>query len=482
MKGEDTISAKVNSLQFRKECKESCAVVGIASNFLASANIYYCLRALQHRGQEAAGIATYDNHMRYKSGMGLVHDVFNEQNISKLTGKVGIGHVRYSTTGTSSIQNAQPVFVLSAMGDVALAHNGDIVNSEALGNNLKEKGCAFITTTDSEVITCLLANEIAATRDILRALKNVMNLLVGSYALTILVNDRVFAVRDPLGIKPLCIGEIEGGYVAVSESVALDAIGAKFIRDVMPGEIVELSRKDLGSSRIPVPKNPAHCMFELVYFARADSIIDGKLVHDVRWKIGQCLAKDYPVEADIVVPVPDSGRTHALGYSSISKIQYDEGLIKNRYIGRTFIMPEQTDRERDIKLKLSPIKALVDDKRIVLVDDSIVRGNTMKRIVALLKTAGAKEVHLRIGCPPIIAPCYLGIDMKTRDQFIASNRAVPEIKRLLDADSLGYLSIDRLVECIGRKRNDLCLGCLTGEYPVKIPGEKQRFQHTLQEF
>ncbi len=461
---------------------DHCGVVGLVSKSQASARIYYCLRAIQHRGQEAAGIAIFDGRISCRRGMGLVQEVFNKENMGSLQGNGGIGHLRYSTTGSSSIQNAQPVVVSSVIGDVALAHNGDIVNSQLLRDDLKEKGMAFITTTDSEVIVRLLANELASTHDVRKSIKNVMKMLVGSYALTVLINNRVFAIRDPLGIKPLCIGKLEDGYVAVSESVALETIDAEFIRDVMPGEIVELTTKDINSTKTTAPKHHAHCMFEWVYFARTDSIIDGELVHKVRWKIGQCLARDYPVEADIVVPVPDSGRTHALGYFNVSKIPYDEGLIKNRYVWRTFIMPEQSDRERDIKLKLSPIKSLIDGKRVVLVDDSIVRGNTMRRIVNLLKTAGAKEVHVRIGCPPIIAPCYLGVDMKTRDQFIAVDKTVPEIAELIRADTLGYLSIDRLVECIGRDQDDLCLGCLTGEYPVEVPGEKIRFQKRIEGF
>jgi amidophosphoribosyltransferase len=461
---------------------DHCGVVALVSESDAATRLYYCLRAIQHRGQEAAGIAIFDGRISCRRGMGLVQDILNKENLGDLNGKSGIGHIRYSTTGTSSIQNAQPVVVSSAAGDVALAHNGDIVNSQSLRNALKEKGWAFITSSDSEVIVRLLANEIASIKDLRKSFKNVMMMLIGSYALTILVNDRVFAIRDPLGIKPLCIGKTEDGYVATSESVAIEAIGGELVRDVLPGEIVELTSSSINYARAPAPKHPAHCMFEWVYFARADSIIDEKLVHDVRWKIGQCLAEDYPVEADIVIPVPDSGRTHALGYSNISKIPYDEGLIKNRYVFRTFIMPEQKERERNIKLKMSPIKSLVDGKRAVLVDDSIVRGNTMKRIVRLLKGAGTKEIHVRIGCPPIIAPCYLGIDMKTRDQFIAVNRKIPEIAGIIGADTLGYLTIDRLVDCIGKNRDDLCLGCLTGEYPVEVPGEKLRFQKKIEGF
>jgi amidophosphoribosyltransferase len=461
---------------------DHCGVVGIVVEIQVSPFIYQSLRALQHRGQEAAGIATFSEGVACSKGMGLVHDVFNEETLSALQGGAGIGHVRYSTTGSSSLQNAQPVVVSSNAGDLALGHNGDIVNTEVLREDLKEKGWAFITTTDSEVIIRLLANEIVETGDIIRSMKNLMRKLAGSYSFTLLVNDRLFAARDPLGIKPLCIGKLDKGYIVASESVAFDAIGAEFIRDVMPGEVLELSKSGIRSSHYPKPKHQAHCMFEWVYFARADSVVDGRLVYDVRWNIGKCLASDYPVEADLVVPVPDSGRTHALGYSAESNIRYTEGLIKNRYVWRTFIMPKQLARKRDVRLKMNPIRNIVEGKRLILVDDSIVRGNTMERIVAILRDAGAKEVHVRIGCPPIIAPCYFGIDMKTRDQFIACERTVPEIATAIDADSLGYLSIDRLVECIGINKNDLCLGCLTGEYPVEISGEKVRFQKRIEGF
>ncbi len=457
-------------------------MVGMVSTSEVSPFIYYSLRALQHRGQEAAGIATFNGSIGCERGIGLVHEVFNDEKLNSLQGMIGIGHVRYSTTGSSIIQNAQPVVVSTMIGDVALAHNGDIVNSQLLRDNLKEKGWAFITTSDSEVIIRLLANEIASTHDINKSLSKVMKKLVGSYSLTVLINDRIFAVRDPLGIKPLCLGRLKDSYIIASESVVFDAIGAEFVRDVMPGEIVEISGKGMESIQTSVPKYHAHCMFEWVYFSRADSVIDGRLVYDVRWKIGESLAKDHHVDADLVVPVPDSGRTHALGYSSASDIPYTEGLIKNRYVWRTFIMPKQVQRKRDIRLKLNPIRGIVEGKRLVLVDDSIVRGNTMERIIVILREAGAKEVHVRVGSPPIIAPCYFGIDMKTRTQFIANNKSIPQIAEQLGADSLGYLSIDRLVECIGHSSHNLCLGCLTGEYPVRIPGEKVRFQKRIDGF
>ena len=367
-------------------------------------------------------------------------------------------------------------------GDIALAHNGEIVNSDHLRDTFKEKGWAFATTSDSEIIIRMLANDISSTGDPVRSIKNVMALLTGSYSITLMVDNRVFAVRDPYGIRPLCVGRTKNGYAAASESVVFDTLGGEFIRDVEPGELVELLPGEIRSFKTGLSKGRAHCMFEWVYIARADSCLDGRLVYDVRRRIGQRLAEEEPVEADVVVPVPDSGRSHSMGYSEKSGIPYSEGLMKNRYVERTFIMPEQTDRSTGVMLKLNPLKSVIKDKRIVLVDDSIVRGTTMRQIVQLVRNAGAKEVHVRVGSPPIRAPCYFGIDMKTRDQFAATGRTVEEIARMLTADSLGYLSIEGLVDAIGHNANDLCLGCLTGEYPLPVEGEKVRFQKKLDSY
>ncbi|MGQ9582568.1 MAG: amidophosphoribosyltransferase [Thermoplasmatota archaeon] len=458
-------------------------MVGIASTGPVALQLYYALRALQHRGQESAGIATHTDRIKCVRGMGLVHEVFIEGPMD-LPGSTGIAHVRYSTTGASRIENAQPVVASSHRGDIALAHNGDIVNADSIRNELKKLGWAFITTTDSEVLIRLLANEIASADDLARAVRNLMRTIVGSYSIVLLLQDRVVAIRDPLGIKPLCIGRLpEGaGHIAASETVALDVIGAEPIREVEPGEMVELTAKEVRAQRLATSHNTAHCMFEWVYFARPDSILSGRYVFDVRWCFGKRLAEERPVEADVVVPVPDSGRTHAQGYAEASGIPYVEGLIKNRYIGRTFILPTREARELNVQLKLNAIRSRVGGRRVVLVDDSIVRGTTTGKIVDLLRRAGAREVHVRIGSPPIRAPCYLGIDMKTRDQFAATGRTEEDIARLIGADSVGYLSIDGLVDCIGIPRSDLCLGCLTGEYPVEVPGEKARFQSRLDEY
>ncbi len=465
-----------------KRRNEYCGIAGFVSKFDVSQLLYFSLRALQHRGQESAGIATYANEdILIHRGMGLVHEVFNSQILNHLRGKVGIGHVRYSTTGGSIEENAQPIKIYTKEHRIAVAHNGEIVNVRELQDFLGRAGSAFVTKADSEIIARLLAYELSK-HDVIESLKNMVRMLRGSFSLAILIDSRLFAIRDPFGIRPLALGKINGGFGVASESTAFHAIGGTFTRDVQPGEIVEIREDGFVSHHVFRKQHYAHCMFEYVYFARADSIIDGQLVYDVRRRIGHILAEEHPANADVVVPVPDSGRAHALGFSEGSGIPYAEGLMKNRYVERTFILPSQETRVMEINMKLSPVKSVVDGKRIVLVDDSIVRGNTMRKIVRMLKNAGAKEVHVRIGSPPIIAPCYLGIDMKTREQFIAAGKSVEEIRRVIGADSLGYISIDGLVKAIGLPREDICLGCLTGEYPVPIDGEKIRFQSDLEEF
>ncbi len=462
--------------------REKCGVIGAVGRSPVATDIYYALRIVQHRGQESAGIAVFDGEVKVKKGMGLAHEVFSKEDLQDFGGTAGIGHVRYSTTGSSAVENAQPISCMTEYGGIALAHNGDIVNSEALRKELQRKGWAFMTSGDSEVIIRLLANEISSTGDIIRALREFTKKLIGSYSLVIMVGNRVFAMRDPLAVRPLCLGKGDGLKMAASESVVFDTLGMKFLRDVKPGEIVELTKGGFESWRLPHPTHTAHCMFEWLYFARPDSVIDGRLVYDARVKVGEQLFKEHPVKADTVMPVPESGRAQAQGYSRVSGFPLVDGLIKNRYIERTFIMPDQADRELGVLLKLNPVRSAVKGRRIVLVDDSIVRGTTIRKIVQILKEAGAKEVHLRIGCPPIIAPCYLGIDMKTRDQFIANMKTVPEIAKYITADSLGYISIDGMMKALRKSRADLCVGCLTGEYPMKIPGEKVRSGRPLEEF
>ena len=383
---------------------DKCGIVAVASNEPVSRELYYALRILQHRGQESAGIVTFDGETRSKRGMGLVHEVFSKSDLDALAGRAGIGHVRYSTTGSSVIDNAQPIVVSTAHGDIALGHNGDIVNAGLLREELTRKGWAFMTTSDSEVIVRLLANELAKSGDVKRALKEVTRRLIGAYSLVLMINGTAYAVRDPLAIRPLCIGERDGSYMATSESVVFDTLGYKFVRDLKPGEIVELHTGGFESFRLPHPTHTAHCMFEWVYFARPDSVLDGRLVYDARVKVGQQLAREHPVTADIVVPVPESGRAQAQGFSQVSGLPVVEGLIKNRYIERTFIMPEQADREIGVLLKLNPIKSAVKNRRIVLIDDSIVRGTTIKKIVAILREAGGPPGPPRGGGPPRQVP------------------------------------------------------------------------------
>lgn len=465
-----------------QKINEYCGIAGFKSHTDVSNIIYFALRSLQHRGQESAGISTFSDKIHTFKGMGLVHNVFTVSILSKLKGGSGIGHVRYSTAGKSMIDNAQPIIIHNSIGNMAIGHNGEISNAAKIKKYLKEKGISFFTESDTELIIKLIVIEAQKTGNIITGIKKAMQFLDGGYSIIFQVNDRVFGIRDPLGIKPLIIGKIDGGYGIASESVVFDTLGGKVIRDVYPGEILEITEDSIISHYTFKLKHTAHCMFEYVYFARVDSIIDGKNVYSVRRKLGQILAQEHPANADLVIPVPDSGRTHALGFAEVSHIPFAEGLMKNRYVDRTFIIPDQESRIAEIRLKLNPVREIIRNKRLVLVDDSVVRGNTIRNIVELLKNAGAKEVHVRVASPPIVAPCYLGIDMKTRDQFIAVNKTVKEIQKFINADSFEYLSIGGLVKAIKFDKKDLCLGCLTGVYPVPINGELYRMQQQLKNF
>jgi len=390
-----------------------CGVIGIYSENenLTPHIAYYSLFSLQHRGQESAGIATYNNgNISVYKGMGLVTQVFNGKILKKLEGKVSIGHVRYSTTGESKIENAQPLFVKSKAGNLAIAHNGNLVNYWELRKELENSGRIFLTESDTEVIAHLLSSYLIEY-DVVEALELLTEKLVGSYTLTILYNDILIGYRDPYGFKPLCIGKGDFGYLIASESCAIDGSEAEFIRDIRPGEAIIIQNGQPEFIRVKKGKRKSLCVFEYIYFARPDSIIDGRSVYKVRYNSGRYLAQESPVDADVVSPIPDSGITVSIGYAQESKIKFLETLIKNRYVGRTFIMPEQKIRELSVKIKVNPVKENVEGKKIVLVDDSIVRGTTSRKIVSMLRNAGAREVHLRIGSPPIIAPCYFGIDM-----------------------------------------------------------------------
>ncbi|WP_456483871.1 amidophosphoribosyltransferase [Methanopyrus kandleri] len=431
---------------------------------------YLILHANQHRGQESAGICVYDGlRLVGKKGMGLVTEVFDRPDLRKLSGPVGIGHVRYSTTGASELVNAQPFKVGYSKGELALAHNGDIVNSEELRRELVSDGHAFVSETDSEVIARLLAVALTETDDMFEAFEDVMERLVGSYSLTVITSHGdLIAVRDPWGFRPLCLGWDERGFFVSSETVGLDVLGVEERRELERGEVVWIREGDV-ESKVVRRERKAVCMFEFVYFARPDSIIEGRCVYECRKCMGKRLAEEAPVECDLVVPVPDSGRTAALGYAESLGVPMEEGLIKNRYVGRTFIMPEQEERVRSIRVKLNPIREVIKGCSLAVVDDSIVRGNTSRQIVEMLRDAGAREVHMRIASPPVVSPCYYGIDMATKEELIAADLDVPEICEKISADSLAYLSLEGLVESIGLKKRELCVGCLTGEYPTPVP-------------
>jgi amidophosphoribosyltransferase len=454
---------------------DACGVVGISladPQEGVAKSIYYALYALQHRGQEAAGISVHDGKaVRTYRGMGLVAEAFDDAQINLLRGSAGIGHVRYPTTGRSCIENAQPFLVKYKEGSIAVAHNGNLINTAVLREQLEQTGDIFQSTSDTEVIAHLLVRELLKC-DLQEAIKSIMRKMVGSYSLAFLLGDSVLALRDPLGIKPLCIGELESGYVVASESAAIDTLNGRLVRDVEPGELVVLKQGEMISYQLARAPRPAHCVFEFIYFARPDSIMEGRLIYEVRVNIGSKLAEEHPAEADTVTPIPDSGITLAVGYHQRSGISYRECLMKNRYIGRTFIMPDQNMRETAVRLKLNTIRPNIEGHRLVLVDDSIVRGTTSRRIVNMVRKAGAETVHVRIGSPPITAPCYLGIDMAGREELIAAYKTIPGVEAVINADSLGYVSHEGLVEAIGIPAENLCMGCLTGVYPVEIPGEK----------
>ena len=453
--------------------KHSCGVVGMNATYNVVPSLQRALLVIQHRGQESAGLSVFDGkYVQTIKNNGLVDAVLNENSLRSISGNCGVGHVRYSTTGSHGAINAQPLTVQSVKGTVAIAHNGDITNYHALRENYFKQGWSFLTDSDSEIIARILSKHLYSTDEPFAAIREMMSELDGAYALAIMINGRLFGVRDPHGIRPLCIGKTEGGHIIVSESAALISLGAEFVRDVEPGEIVEIKDDIILSDKPKGPLNKAHCMFEWTYFARPDSVMDGRCVYDVRKKIGIILAREAPADVDLVMPIPDSGRAHAIGYSVESGVPYEEGFMKNRFVGRTFILPDQKEREKAVSMKMNPIKSTVSGRRILIVDDSIVRGTTLKRLIKVLRDAGAKEVHVRVGSPPIIAPCFYGVDMKHRDEFIACKYSVEEIRQIIDADSLAYISIEGMVKALDLPEDDLCLACVNGLYPTFIPGEK----------
>jgi amidophosphoribosyltransferase len=455
--------------------KDACGVFGVWAPGEDVAKLtYYGLYALQHRGQEAAGIAASDgsNVIVYKE-LGLVAQVFDESVLSTLPGHLAIGHTRYSTTGSSRVENAQPLLVEGDLGPLALGHNGNLVNAAELRDELAGRGIHPSTTTDSELVGLMCAHGDAD--DWLARLRAALPRFQGAFCLVLLTPDRLFAVRDPLGIRPLCLGRLPGGgWVVASESCALDTIGAAFIREIEPGELLAIDASGVHSERLPSSGRRAACSFEHIYFARPDSIVDGCLVYAARERMGKILARESPADADLVIAVPDASVPAAMGYSAESGIPIREGLIKNRYIGRTFIQPQQGQRSGDVALKLNPLPEVLSGKRVVVVDDSIVRGTTTPRVVAQLRRAGAREVHMRISSPPMRWPCYLGVDTAPIEQLIAARMSVEQIRQHIDADSLGYLSLAGLVEAIGLPESTLCNACFHGSYPMPVQIEQDK--------
>lgn len=429
------------------------------------------LASLQHRGQESCGIAISDgNDIQVAKGMGLVSHVFDEENIADLHGHMGISHVRYSTAGESKLQNAQPFITKGADLKFAIAHNGNLVNFWALRERLTERGHTFTTSSDTEVISKILVSEYLKEKDFFQAIKKTTRHLDGSYSLLILTKNELYAVRDPFGFRPLVMCNLPNGYAFASEDCAFSTLQSKLVRDVKPGEIIKVSANGVETDRIGIINRRAHCMFEYVYFARPDSTINGVSVYKARKLLGQFLARDFPVKADIVSAIPYSGVAAAIGYSAESETPYTEVLLRNRYASRSFIMPNQQDRTKAVKTKLIPIAEEIKGKTLVLVDDSIVRGTTIREIVSLIRNAGAKKVHLRISCPPIMAPCFYGVDMQQYKQFIASEKTVEEIGKFIGVDSLAYNTIGNLVEAIGIPKNCLCMACLNEDYPTELGG------------
>ena len=453
--------------------KEECGVFGIYGHPEAANMAYLGLYSLQHRGQESAGIVASDGERVHSEvGMGLVADVFTEERIARLRGRIAIGHNRYSTAGQSDIKNAQPFLVNYAKGTLALGHNGNLVNGAALREELEATGSIFRSTTDSEVILHLIARSAEKTAE--GAIMEAVRRLEGAYTLAMMTEKALIGVRDPLGFRPLVLGRLPSdlpgvdSWVLASETCALDLIDAEYVREVEPGEMVVIDGSGPRSVACAAPGRRRQCVFEFIYFARPDSLIFGKNAYSVRRKLGARLAEEDSLEADVVIPVPDSGLAAALGYAGASGLPLEWGLIRNHYVGRTFIEPEQSIRHFGVKLKLNPIKEFLANKRVVVVDDSLVRGTTSKKIVELIRRAGAKEVHMRIGSPPITHPCFFGIDMPTLLELKASSNSVEEIRRFLGADSLHYVSLEGMLGCVHPQEGDFCTACFSGEYPVPV--------------
>ncbi|MBD2180727.1 amidophosphoribosyltransferase [Planktothrix sp. FACHB-1355] len=469
--------------------EEACGVFGILAPEEDVAKLtYFGLYALQHRGQESAGIATFEgDRVHLHKEMGLVSQVFNEVILKNLPGNLAVGHTRYSTTGSSRVVNAQPAVVETRLGSLALAHNGNLVNTAVLREELLESNCNLVSTTDSELIAHAIAEEVNAGYDWLEGAIRAFHRCRGAFSLTIGTPVGIMGVRDPNGIRPLVIGTIDTGedgrtkrYVLSSETCGLDIIGAEYLRDVEPGELVWITDAGLASFHWTQQPKRKLCIFEMIYFARPDSIMEGESLYSYRLRLGRHLAEESPIDADIVIGVPDSGIPAAIGYSQTSGIPYAEGLIKNRYVGRTFIQPTQKMRETGIRMKLNPLKDVLGGKRIVIVDDSIVRGTTSRKLVKALRDAGATEVHMRISSPPVTHPCFYGIDTDSQDQLIAATKSVAEIAKQIDVDSLAYLSREGMLKATGEDPQSFCSACFTGDYPISVPEPVKRSKLILE--
>jgi amidophosphoribosyltransferase len=453
---------------------EECGVFGIYGQPEASTMAYLGLYALQHRGQESAGIATSDGvKLHVSRSMGYVADSFDEDTLGSLPGGAAIGHVRYSTTGESRLQNAQPFVIDCVHGEIAICHNGNLVNAQELRDELVRQGSIFQTTSDTEVLLHLYARSKAASVE--AAVVESISQARGAFSLLLLTKDLLIAVRDPHGFRPLALGRLGDAFIVCSETCALDLIGATFLRDVEPGEVLLIGAHGVRSIKPFGPARLAHCVFEHVYFARPDSYVFGESVNTVRTNFGRRLAREAPVPADVVVPIPDSGVCAATGYAEAAGLPMHMGLIRNHYVGRTFIQPQQSIRHFNVKVKLNPVRSILEGKRVVLVDDSIVRGTTSRKIVRMVRAAGAREVHMRISCPPTISPCFYGVDTPNRNELIAATHSLEEIRTYIQADTLAYLSLDGLLDAVGERRRSYCTSCYTGEYPVEFPRNEQTY-------
>ena len=454
--------------------KDECGVFGIFGHPEAANMTYLGLYALQHRGQESAGIAASDGEqVRLSKEMGYVADIFGGETLAKLAGPASIGHVRYSTAGESKLLNAQPILIECAHGQIALCHNGNIVNAGELRNDLVRQGSIFQSNSDTELILHLYARSRA--RSVEDAIVESVAQVQGAFSLVMLTKDKLIAVRDPHGFRPLALGRLDNAWVVCSETCAMDLIGATYERDVAPGEILIISSDGVKSIK-PFPKAPlSHCIFEHVYFARPDSYVFGRSVNEVRTELGRMLAREQPVEADVVVPVPDSGVCAAMGFHEASGVPLRMGLIRNHYVGRTFIQPQQSIRHFGVKVKLNPVRSILNGKRVILVDDSIVRGTTSRKIVRMVRAAGAKEVHVRISCPPTISPCFYGVDTPRKAELIGATHTLEEIREFLEADSVAYLSLDGMLSAVQSERSWYCTSCYTGVYPVEFPRDEATY-------